>query len=76
MGERLAIKFDGTLGRTETAAIIAEQEHDMRKVIRGYAKDKNLNLSLIGTIPVPYCKDSLSGDRSAPSPAKFRPRRP
>jgi hypothetical protein len=26
----------------------------MRKVVRGYAKDKNLNLILIGTIPVPY----------------------
>jgi hypothetical protein len=29
----------------------------MRKVIRGYAKDKNLNLILIGTIPVPHSKD-------------------
>src|SRR5262249_40784041 len=29
----------------------------MRKVIQGYAKDKNLNLILIGTIPVPYSKD-------------------
>jgi hypothetical protein len=28
----------------------------MRKVIRGYAKDKNLNLILIGTIPVPHSK--------------------
>ena len=26
----------------------------MRKVIRGYAKDKNLNLILVGTIPVPH----------------------
>ena len=34
----------------------------MRKVIRGYAKDKNLNLILIliGTIPVPYSKDKRS----------------
>ena len=29
----------------------------MREVIRGYAKDKNLNLILIGTIPVPHSKD-------------------
>ena len=34
-----------------------EQEHIMRKVIRGYAKDKNLNLILIGTIPVPHSND-------------------
>ena len=32
----------------------------MRKVIRGYAKDKNLNLILIGTIPVPQSKDKCS----------------
>lgn len=29
----------------------------MREVLRGYAKDKNGNLSLIGTIPVPINKD-------------------
>jgi hypothetical protein len=32
----------------------------MRKVIRGYAKDKNLNLILIGTIPFPHSKDKRS----------------
>jgi hypothetical protein len=32
----------------------------MRKVIRGYAKDKNLNLILIGTIPVPHSKHKRS----------------
>jgi len=32
----------------------------MRKVIRGYAKDKNLNLILIGTIPVPHSKGKCS----------------
>jgi NAD(P)-dependent dehydrogenase (short-subunit alcohol dehydrogenase family) len=32
----------------------------MRKVIRGYAKDKNLNLILIGTIPVPHSKGKRS----------------
>jgi len=37
-----------------------EQEHLMRKVIRGYAKDKNLNLILVGTIPVPHSKDKRS----------------
>jgi hypothetical protein len=29
----------------------------MRRVIRGYARDKNGNLALIGTIPVPVSKD-------------------
>jgi hypothetical protein len=32
----------------------------VRKVIRGYAKDKNLNLILIGTIPVPHSKNKRS----------------
>ena len=32
----------------------------MRKVIRGYAKEKNLNLILIGTIPVAHSKDKRS----------------
>jgi hypothetical protein len=32
----------------------------MRKVIRGYAKDKDGNVILIGTIPVPYSKDKRS----------------
>jgi hypothetical protein len=29
----------------------------MRRVIRGYAKDKNGNLALVGTIPPPVSKD-------------------
>jgi hypothetical protein len=29
----------------------------MMKVLRGYAKDRNGNLVLIGTIPVPHSKD-------------------
>jgi hypothetical protein len=37
----------------------------MRKVIRGYAKDKNLNLILIGTLLVPQSK----GKRSPVAPA-------
>jgi hypothetical protein len=32
----------------------------MRKVIRGYARDKDSNLILIGTIPVPHSKDKRS----------------
>jgi hypothetical protein len=38
----------------------SKQEHVMRKVIRGYAKEKNLNVILIGTIPVPHSKDKCS----------------
>jgi hypothetical protein len=29
----------------------------MRKALRGYAKDKNANLVLMGTMPVPFSKD-------------------
>ena len=32
-------------------------EHAMRKVLRGYAKDKNGNLILIGAMPLPFSKD-------------------
>jgi hypothetical protein len=44
-----------------------EQEHIVRKVIRGYAKDKNLNLILIGTIPVPHSNGSVERP-STPAP--------
>jgi hypothetical protein len=33
------------------------RERAMRKVLRGYAKDKDGNLILIGTMPVPFSKD-------------------
>ena len=32
----------------------------MRKVLRGYAKDKDSNLILIGTMPIPHGKDKSS----------------
>jgi hypothetical protein len=32
----------------------------MRKVLRGYAKDKNSNLTLIGSMPIPFSKDKCS----------------
>ena len=32
----------------------------MRKVLRGYAKDKDGNLIVIGTIEVPHSKDKRS----------------
>jgi|SRR6516162_11657458 hypothetical protein len=32
----------------------------MRKTLRGYAKDKNGNLILIGTMPVPISKDKCA----------------
>jgi hypothetical protein len=35
----------------------------MRKVIRDYAKDKNLNLILVGTIPVPQSKKLLRSEK-------------
>jgi hypothetical protein len=36
------------------------EEKIMRKVLRGYAKGKDGDLILIGTIPVPYSKDKPS----------------
>ena len=33
------------------------QEHAMRKCLRGYAKDKDGNLSLAGTMSIPHSKD-------------------
>ena len=35
-------------------------EYAMRKVLRGYAKDKDGNVILIGTTPVPHSKDKAS----------------
>ena len=32
----------------------------MRTVLRGYAKDRDGNLILVGTIPVPHSKDKRS----------------
>jgi hypothetical protein len=42
------------------ATMIFIREHAMRKVLRGYAKDKTGNLVLIGTVPIPHSKDKLS----------------
>jgi hypothetical protein len=36
------------------------RENAMSKVLRGYAKGKDGNLILIGTIPVPHSKDKSS----------------
>ena len=36
------------------------RENLMRKVLRGYAKDKTGNLILIGTMPAPHSKDKSS----------------
>ena len=43
--------------RSKSRATIFIREHAMRKVLRGYARDKNGSLILIGTIPVPNSKD-------------------
>jgi hypothetical protein len=36
------------------------REHAMRKVLRGYAKAKDGNLLLTGTVPIPHSKDKSS----------------
>ena len=66
----VALQLRGQLlcARSRASGHESEQEHVMRKVIRGYAKDKNLNLILIGTIPVPHSKDK-------PSPAARQDKR-
>jgi hypothetical protein len=46
--------------RSRASGHESEQEHVMRKVIRGYAKDNNLNLIHIATIPVPHSKHKRS----------------
>ena len=38
----------------------AGEGHVMRKVLRGYAKDRNGNLIQIGTIALPHSKDKRS----------------
>jgi hypothetical protein len=50
------------------ATILSTQEHAMRKVLRGYAKDKAGNLTLVGTMPVPHSKDK-------PSPSERKDKR-
>jgi hypothetical protein len=47
-------------GRPQKATILSIQEYAMRKVLRGYAKDKDGNLILIGTMPVPHSKEKQS----------------
>ena len=37
-----------------------QEEHVMRKVVRGYAKDRDGNLTLIGTIAALHSKDKAS----------------
>jgi hypothetical protein len=37
-----------------------KKEHVMRKVLGGYAKDRDGNLIPIGTIPLPHSKDKRS----------------
>jgi putative ABC transport system substrate-binding protein len=43
----------------------------MRKVLRGYAKDKNGNLILIGTMPVPILKGAKPADLPVTQSTKF-----
>jgi hypothetical protein len=38
----------------------SRKEHVMRKVLRGYAKDRDGNLIQIGTLPLPHSKDKRS----------------
>ena len=42
------------------ASLSIQEEHDMRKVLRGYVRDRDGNLIKVGTIPVPHSKDKPS----------------
>jgi hypothetical protein len=46
--------------KSRATTVFSMQEHPMRKVLRGYAKDKDGNLILIGMMPVPHSKDKTS----------------
>jgi hypothetical protein len=41
-------------------SIFIRKEHVMRRVLRGYAEDRNGKLILIGTISIPHSKDKAS----------------
>jgi hypothetical protein len=53
------LQLDGVLCHIDVVNVEAfsMHEHAMRKVLRGYAKDKNGNLILVGAIPAPFSKD-------------------
>ena len=46
--------------RSSIGSKSCDESTQMRKVLRGYAKDKNGNLILIGTMPVPFSKDKCA----------------
>jgi hypothetical protein len=47
----------GAVAECRYISSIQKGSMHMRKVLRGYAKDQDGNLILIGTIPVPHSKD-------------------
>src|SRR5260221_9911311 len=62
---RLCVRLDADqhAGQASDAKRIApfpSRSTRMRKALRGYAKDKNGNLILIGTMPVPFSKDKCA----------------
>ena len=60
MGEGCSVSRYSSNRPKGTATMIFIREHAMRKVLRGYAKDKTGNLILMGTMPVPHSKDKSS----------------
>ena len=47
-------------GTKAKGSTTGRMEHVMRKVLRGYAKDRDGKLILIGTVPAPHSKDKAS----------------
>ena len=54
------VHLDGVLCNIDVVNAEDLHEDAMRKVLRGYAKDKNDNLILSGAIAVPMSKDKCS----------------
>ena len=52
--------MDGARNKSGGQDSGVQKEHVVRKVLRGYAKDRNGNLILMGTIPALHSKDKAS----------------
>ena len=52
--------IEDAVGQWSLRQCLYRKKHVMRKVLRGYAKERDGNLILIGTIPAPHSKDKAS----------------
>jgi hypothetical protein len=52
--------IEDAVGQWSLRQCLYRKKHVMRKVLRGYANERDGNLILIGTIPAPHSKDKAS----------------